>query len=79
MSDPIGTGPTRESFPFDARLAWMELSPDEQEAILESAWCPACLKRTRFEILGGKLVDAGLSLRGRCRRCGGELSRLVER
>lgn len=79
MDDRIGTGPTWKSFPLDARLAWMELSPDGQEAILDAAWCSTCLKSTRFEVLGGRLVEGGLSLTGRCRRCGGEVGRLVER
>ena len=79
MDDRTGTGPIWESFPLDARLAWMEFSPDEQEAVLDAAWCPSCLKSTPFEVVGGKLVDAGLSLTGRCQRCGGEVGRLVER
>ena len=79
MDDRTGTGLTWRSFPLDARLAWMELSPDEQEAILEAAWCSTCLKSTPFTVLGGKLVEAGLSLTGRCERCGGEVGRLVER
>ena len=41
---------------MEARLVWMNLAPDEQEAILEAAWCPACMKSTPFEVLGGRLV-----------------------
>ena len=46
---------------------WMNLAPDEQEAILEAAWCPACMKSTPFEVLGGRLVAGGLALSGRRR------------
>ena len=79
MVDRIGSGPTWESFPIEARLAWIELSPDEQDAILDAALCPMCLKSTPFEILGGSLLEIGLRLVGRCRWCGGEVVRLVER
>ena len=52
---------------MEARLVWMNLAPDEQEAILEAAWCPACMKSTPFEVLGGRLVAGGLALSGRRR------------
>jgi hypothetical protein len=78
MNHRMRSGPTWASFPVDARLAWMELSPDEQDAILEAAWCSTCLGSRPFDLVGGRLVDAGLSLTGRCRSCGGEVGRLVE-
>ena len=71
--------PTWAEFPVDARLAWMELSPDEQEAILEAAWCPMCLRSTPFDVVGGRLIEQGLALTGKCQRCGGEVGRLIER
>ena len=79
MTDQGRTGPTWESFPLDARLAWMELSPNVQEKILEAAWCAACTNATSFTVLGGRLSDGGLILEGRCQRCGAVVSRLVER
>ena len=79
VTDPGSPGPTWESFPLDARLAWMELSPDVQEKILEAAWCAACMKPTAFTILSGRVSESGLILGGRCEWCGGEVGRLVER
>ena len=79
MTDPSKPGPTWKRFPPDARLAWMELSPDAQESILEAAWCPACAKPTSFTVLGGRLAEGGLILEGRCERCGGDISRFVEK
>jgi hypothetical protein len=42
----------------------MELSRQEQEAILEAAWCPVCLKSTPFEVLGGDWSGVGWRSRG---------------
>ena len=72
-------GPTWDAFPLDARLAWMELSPDSQEAILSAAWCVECRKSTPFTVVGGRLAERGLMLNGRCNVCGGEIGRFVER
>ena len=67
LTERLRPGPTWAEFPLEARLAWMNLAPDEQEAILEAAWCPACMKSTPFEVLGGRLVAGGLALSGRRR------------
>jgi hypothetical protein len=69
---------TQEAFPFEARLAWMSLSPEAQDAILEVAWCAHCSAETPLTILGGELKSGGLLLRGKCVRCQGGIARFVE-
>ena len=78
MSSPRRQRPTQESFPFEARLAWMSIAPDAQTAILEHVWCTHCSAGTPMTMLGGQLKSGGLLLSGKCSRCGGDTARFIE-
>ena len=61
-----------------AKKRWDELSSDAKKAIMDSVWCPRCLTGTAMQFREGKMSGRSLVLRGTCKKCGGEVARVVE-
>jgi len=45
--------------------------------ILETVFCPTCGTGTTIIAFSGKMLDRDLILRGKCKKCWGEVERLV--
>jgi hypothetical protein len=62
----------------DARKRWNEVSERSRKDIIESVWCPHCQTGVPMQLRDGKMERRLLVLRGTCKKCGGEVARVVE-
>lgn len=62
----------------DARKRWNEVSEQARKGIIESVWCPYCQTGVPMQLREGKMERGLLVLRGTCKKCGGEVARVVE-
>lgn len=62
----------------DARKRWDEVPERARKDIIESVWCPHCHTGVPMQLREGKMERRLLVLRGTCKKCGGEVARVVE-
>jgi hypothetical protein len=65
-------------FAPDARERWERVPDWARKEILESVWCGKCQIGTAMQLLEGKMVGRSLLLRGICKKCGGDVARVIE-
>jgi hypothetical protein len=56
----------------------MRILPWAQERILANVWCGGCLRSVTIVLGAAEMMGDDLVLRGKCRDCGGNVSRVVE-
>jgi len=61
-----------------ARKRWNQIPESAKKGILESVWCSQCRTGASMQLQEGKIDRRLLVLNGICKKCGGEVTRVVE-
>ena len=61
-----------------ARKRWDQIPQPDKAEFLGNVWCGECKGETHMHLREGKLVGRSLVLHGTCKRCGGEVARVIE-
>ncbi len=64
--------------PSAAKL-WDKLPKDEQALLLANVYCGNCKGEVTIVSFAGTVSKRDLILNGRCKTCGGEVARVIER
>jgi len=64
-------------FTPDALNRFHEIPKYMMKQIIESVFCPECGAGTTIIDFSGKMINSDLILTGRCKKCWGEIERLV--
>ena len=67
-----------ERFTTDAKRRWEQVPEWAKKEIMDAAWCTNCRTGTPMQLRGGEMSHRSLILNGVCKKCGGEVSRLIE-
>ena len=62
----------------EARKRWQQVPDWAKEKILQAVWCGTCLAGTPMQLREGRMKERDLILEGICRKCGAEVTRLIE-
>ncbi len=65
-------------FTADARNRWNEIPEGRRKEILNSVWCTSCRAGMPMQLHQGVMSGRRLLLRGKCKKCGGEIARVIE-
>jgi len=65
-------------FTADARKRWDRVAKEFREEILNSILCAHCKTIAAMQLRGGKMSGRCLVLQGTCKKCGGEMARVIE-
>jgi hypothetical protein len=61
-----------------AKKRWEQIPERRRKDILENVWCSQCRTVVGIQLREGEMSARSLVLRGTCKKCGGEVARLVE-
>ena len=61
-----------------AQKRWQQIPEDIQRQILACVWCGICLKGQPIVDYTMTYEDDMVIIRGKCKRCGGEVARVIE-
>jgi hypothetical protein len=61
-----------------AKKRWNQISESGKKELLSSVWCISCRAGTSMQIREGNMVGRSLVFHGICKKCGGEVSRVIE-
>lgn len=61
-----------------AKKRWEQIPKQLRMKILENVWCSKCRTMVELKLQEGQMSGRSLMLRGICKTCGSEASRLVE-
>ncbi len=70
--------PDKNRFTPEAYRIWNEISFDIKEKILNNVFCGSCGGTTTIIDYIGKTSHNDLVLKGKCKKCGHEVARLIE-
>jgi len=81
--EKVKTGTNRKvvelpKFTSDAKRRWDQIPEGFRAEILERVFCVNCGGGTPLQLREGKMVGTSLLLRGHCKKCGGDATRVVE-
>jgi hypothetical protein len=62
----------------EAKKRWEQVPERARKAIMDSVWCSHCKTGTPLQLREGEMSGRSLVLRGTCRKCGGQASRVIE-
>ncbi len=62
----------------EARLFWNRIPHYDQNRILTHVWCTTCLKAQPVEKAFMFMEHQHLMLKGKCKKCGSDVVRLIE-
>jgi hypothetical protein len=65
-------------FAAPARKRWNQIPEVIRKDIMDNVWCSRCSAVTAIELREGVMERRSLVLRGVCKRCGGEVARVIE-
>lgn len=63
---------------MDANKKWLSLSKDIRSQLLNNIWCSNCSDVTTIAGFIVENDELGIILNGKCKKCGHEVSRVVE-
>ena len=61
-----------------AKKRWKQIPEMLRKDIVNNVWCTKCCTGTSMQLREGTMKKRSLVLRGVCKRCGGEVARVVE-
>jgi hypothetical protein len=62
----------------NAKKRWEQVPERARKTIINSVWCSHCKKGTPLQLREGEMSGRTLVLRGTCKKCGGEVTRVIE-
>lgn len=65
-------------FTTPAKKRWNQIPERIKKDIMDNVWCTNCRSGTSMQIREGALEQKCLILRGTCKRCGGDVARVIE-
>lgn len=68
----------KNRFTPEAYRIWNEINFDIKEKILKNVFCGSCERTTTIIDYIGKTSHNDLVLKGKCKKCGHEVARLIE-
>ena len=68
---------TLPKFTTEARKRWDLISSSDKTELLDNAWCGKCRTVTSLHLKEGKMSGRSLVLHGACKKCGGEVARVI--
>jgi hypothetical protein len=61
-----------------AKKRWEQIPEQIRKDILQNVWCSQCRTMVALQLREGRMSGRSLVLRGMCKDCGGEATRVVE-
>jgi len=61
-----------------AKKRWQQIPVAGQKELMDNVWCGQCRAVTTIRIQDGKMCGNSLVLSGSCKKCGGEVARVIE-
>jgi hypothetical protein len=61
-----------------AKKRWNRIPETIRKDIMDNVWCTSCRAGTSMQLREGVMEQRSLVLRGVCKRCGGEVARVIE-
>lgn len=65
-------------FTIDAKRRWDQVQESIRKEILDSVFCSHCRGGSPMQLRGGEMSGRSLVLQGTCKKCGGEVARVIE-
>ncbi len=65
-------------FTDPAKRAWRDLPEGIREKLLSNVYCTKCRETVTIVDVEGKIRGGDLLLTGKCKTCGGDVSRVIE-
>jgi hypothetical protein len=69
---------TLPHFSGDAMKRWNQIVSTDKQELLENVWCGQCRAVAVMQLENGKMLGRSLLLSGICKKCGGEVARVIE-
>jgi hypothetical protein len=69
---------TLPKFTAEARKRWDYIPPSDKTKFLDNVWCGHCLTGISMQLREGQMSGRSLVLHGTCKKCGGEVARVIE-
>jgi hypothetical protein len=69
---------TLPKFTPEAMKRWDHIPPSDKTELLNNVWCGECKSGTTIQLREGKMSGRSLVLHGTCKKCGGEVARVIE-
>ena len=66
------------TFTPQGKKRWEQIPEWVRKEIIEAVWCSQCRTGVPMQIREGKMSGLSLVLRGICKKCGGETTRVIE-
>jgi hypothetical protein len=67
-----------DPFTPQARRRWKKIAEWAQKKILDNVYCSRCLGSVTIIIERAEMIGKALVLRGKCKKCGKDVCRVVE-
>jgi hypothetical protein len=61
-----------------AKKRWNQIPESGKKELLSSVWCTSCQAGTSMQIREGEMMGRSLVFHGICKKCGGEVARVIE-
>jgi len=65
-------------FSDSAKKRWNQVPERVRKDIIDAVWCTRCRTGTPMQLMEGTMSGMSLVLRGTCKKCGGEVARVIE-
>ena len=65
-------------FSDSAKKRWNQVPERVRKDIIDAVWCTRCRTGTPMQLMEGTMSGRSLVLRGTCKKCGGEVARVLE-
>lgn len=65
-------------FTSDAKKRWNQIPKEFRDAVLNNVYCGNCRTGSSLHLRDGKMAGTSLVLQGVCKKCGGEVARVIE-
>jgi len=65
-------------FAADSKRRWSQVPEPIRKEILDNVWCGNCVSGTSMQLREGNMSGRSLVLHGTCKKCGGEVARVIE-
>ena len=65
-------------FSVEAKRRWEQIPESARKEIMDNVWCSYCTTGTAMQLREATMLKRDLLLSGTCKKCGGEVARVIE-